>query len=76
VTAVSQSAMRRLDLTTPEQQAGFGKLHVSMTGFWETAFRFVRCTCGWRIVGLANLSRGPELKEAYRQFDEHRRKPS
>jgi hypothetical protein len=52
VTAVSQSAMRRLDLTTPEQQAG------SMTGFWETAFRFVRCTCGWRIVGLANLSRG------------------
>jgi hypothetical protein len=25
VTAVSHSAMRRLDLTTPEQQAGFGK---------------------------------------------------
>lgn len=70
--------LERRDSTAEEVERAHRGRHFASTGTCSypagdgrRGTRYMRCTCGWRIVGIYDLPKGAELQRAQAQFSDH-----
>lgn len=72
--------MHRHDTTSEDYQRSWRGQHQPSNGVWSYPIgdgrrgtRYLRCGCGWRLVGIYDKPGGAQMRKATGLFAEHRR---